>query len=104
MPPLANIGNTGDKWKPRRRQPAYITCRKASPEGIRFFLGQTRLLPVRGGRLAFDDVYNGYIGQNTSRLDGSTVFFWLDSVLDFRLAEGSSLNHIAVFQPLLMTA
>lgn len=36
-----------------------------------------------------DDIYNRYIGQNTSRLDGGqTVFFGLDSVLDFRLAEG----------------
>ena len=36
-----------------------------------------------------DDIYNGYIGQNTSGLDGdNTVFFGLDSVLDFRLAEG----------------
>jgi glycosidase len=36
-----------------------------------------------------DDIYNRYIGQNTSRQDGNnTVFFGLDSVLDFRLAEG----------------
>jgi len=36
-----------------------------------------------------DDIYNRYIGQNTSRQDGDdTVFFGLDSVLDFRLAEG----------------
>jgi glycosidase len=36
-----------------------------------------------------DDLYNRYIGQNTSALDaGNTVFFGLDSVLDFRLAEG----------------
>jgi alpha-amylase len=36
-----------------------------------------------------DDLYNRYIGQNTSRVDGgNTVFFGLDSVLDFRLAEG----------------
>ena len=36
-----------------------------------------------------DDIYNEYLGQNTSRLDGNnTVFFGLDSVLDFRLAEG----------------
>jgi glycosidase len=36
-----------------------------------------------------DDLYNRYIGQNTSRQDGgNTVFFGLDSVLDFRLAEG----------------
>jgi alpha-amylase len=38
---------------------------------------------------ADDDLYNRYIGQNTSKLDGNkTVFFGLDSVLDFRLAEG----------------
>jgi glycosidase len=36
-----------------------------------------------------DDLYNRYIGQSTSRIDGNnTVFFGLDSVLDFRLAEG----------------
>ena len=37
-----------------------------------------------------DELYDRYIGQNTSRQDdGSTVFFGLDSVLDFRLAEGA---------------
>ncbi|PYV44629.1 MAG: hypothetical protein DMG06_05695 [Acidobacteria bacterium] len=36
-----------------------------------------------------DDLYNRYIGQNTSEQDGNnTVFFGLNSVLDFRLAEG----------------
>ncbi len=36
-----------------------------------------------------DDIYNRYIGQNTSQRDGNnTVFFGLNSVLDFRLAEG----------------
>jgi glycosidase len=36
-----------------------------------------------------DDILNRYIGQNTSLLDSSkTVFFGLNSVLDFRLAEG----------------
>lgn len=36
-----------------------------------------------------DEIYNRYIGQNTSRQDAnSTVFFGLNSVLDFRLAEG----------------
>ncbi len=36
-----------------------------------------------------DDIYDRYIGQNTSVSDGNnTVFFGLDSVLDFRLAEG----------------
>jgi alpha-amylase len=39
---------------------------------------------------ADDDLYNRYIGQNTSSQDGNeTVFFGLDSVLDFRLAEGN---------------
>src|SRR5438552_8607163 len=34
---------------------------------------------------------NRYIGQNTSRQDGNkTVFFGLNSILDFRLAEGSA--------------
>jgi alpha-amylase len=38
---------------------------------------------------ASDDLYNGYIGPNTSARDSSgTVFFGLDSVLDFRLAGG----------------
>jgi alpha-amylase len=36
---------------------------------------------------ASDDIVDRYIGQNTSRQDGDqTVFFGLDSVLDFRLA------------------
>jgi glycosidase len=40
-----------------------------------------------------DEVINRYIGQNTSIQDGNeTVFFGLDSVLDFRLAEGNSDN------------
>src|SRR5512135_733510 len=37
-----------------------------------------------------DEIYDRYIGQNTSRQDGNnTVFFGIDSVLDFRLAEGA---------------
>ena len=40
-----------------------------------------------------DDAINRYIGQNTSRIDnGKTVFFGLDSVLDFRLAQGNDGN------------
>lgn len=36
-----------------------------------------------------DDIYNRYIGQNTSRQDGNnTVFFGINSLLDFRLASG----------------
>ena len=37
-----------------------------------------------------DDIYNSYLGQNTSTQDGNdTVFFGIDSLLDFRLAEGA---------------
>ncbi len=40
-----------------------------------------------------DEIIDRYIGQNTSRQDGNnTVFFGLDSVLDFRLAEGNASN------------
>ncbi len=35
-----------------------------------------------------DDIYNAYLGPNTSATDNDTVYFGLDSVLDFRLAEG----------------
>lgn len=36
-----------------------------------------------------DDVYDRYLGPNTSRQDGGeTVFFGIDSLLDFRLAAG----------------
>ncbi|MBW4565657.1 MAG: hypothetical protein KME32_32165 [Mojavia pulchra JT2-VF2] len=36
-----------------------------------------------------DDIYDRYIGQNTSRQDNNkTVFFGLNSLLDFRLASG----------------
>lgn len=35
-----------------------------------------------------DDLYNAYLGANTSATDDDTVFFGLDSLLDFRLAEG----------------
>jgi glycosidase len=44
---------------------------------------------------ADDDLYNRYIGQNTSSQDGNnTVFFGLDSVLDFRLAEGNGSGRL----------
>jgi glycosidase len=44
---------------------------------------------------ASDDLYNRYIGQNTSSQDGGdTVFFGLDSVLDFRLAEDPGLRNV----------
>jgi glycosidase len=35
-----------------------------------------------------DDIVDRYIGPNTSRSDDNTVFFGIDSVLDFPLAEG----------------
>ena len=42
-----------------------------------------------------DDIMDRYIGPNTSRGDDKTVFFGIDSVLDFPLAEGkfNDLNH-----------
>ncbi len=36
-----------------------------------------------------DDIYNSYLGQNTSSQNDDTVFFGIDSLLDFRLAEGA---------------
>ena len=40
-----------------------------------------------------DEVINRYIGQNTSRVDrNTTVFFGLNSILDFRLALGTSAD------------
>ena len=42
-----------------------------------------------------DEIIDRYIGQNTSRQDGNnTVFFGLNSVLDFRLAEGVPLRDV----------
>jgi glycosidase len=39
---------------------------------------------------ASDEIYDRYIGQNTSRQDGpDTVFFGITSLLDFRLAQGA---------------
>ncbi|MGC4038506.1 MAG: alpha-amylase family glycosyl hydrolase [Chitinophagaceae bacterium] len=35
-----------------------------------------------------DAIYNRYIGQNTSRADNQTVYFGINSLLDFRLAKG----------------
>jgi len=40
-----------------------------------------------------DDIYNKYLGQNTSVKDGDkTIFFGLNSLLDFRLAKGDENN------------
>lgn len=37
-----------------------------------------------------DEIYDSYIGPNTSRQDnGETVFFGINSILDFRLAQGA---------------
>ena len=52
-----------------------------------------------------DDLYDRYIGPNTSVDDFGTVFFGLDSILDFRLAMGVPLRDVikgfAPAQPLL---
>ncbi len=36
-----------------------------------------------------DELYDRYIGPNTSKLNPGTVFFGIDSLLDFRLAQGA---------------
>ncbi len=42
-----------------------------------------------------DEIIDRYIGQNTSRQDGgNTVFFGINSVLDFKLAEGVPLRDV----------
>ena len=44
---------------------------------------------------ADDELIDRYIGQNTSARDaGKTVFFGLDSALDFRLAEGRGMDSL----------
>jgi alpha-amylase len=54
-----------------------------------YSLGKRRFFLYGEVATADDDIYNEYIGPNTSKDDGgNTVFFGLDSVLDFRLAEG----------------
>jgi glycosidase len=54
-----------------------------------YFLGKRGFFLYGEVATPSDDIYNRYIGQNTSQDDqGATVFFGLDSVLDFRLAEG----------------
>src|SRR5258706_10363317 len=61
--------------------------------GIReyaYSLGKRRFFLFGEVATPSDDIYNRYIGPNTSRQEGdATVFFGLDSVLDFRLAEGA---------------
>jgi glycosidase len=51
------------------------------------FLGKHDFFLYGEVATASDDIVDRYIGQNTSRQDGDrTIFFGLDSVLDFRLA------------------
>ena len=39
--------------------------------------------------VASDDIYNRYLGQNTTKEEGEkTIYYGINSVLDFRLAEG----------------
>jgi alpha-amylase len=53
-----------------------------------YSLGKRRFFLFGELAVPNDDIVNRYIGPNTSRLDGKTVFFGIDSVLDFPLAEG----------------
>jgi glycosidase len=49
-----------------------------------------------------DDIYDRYLGPNTSRQDGNnTVFFGIDSLLDFRLADGIYGHGIPQFRAII---
>ncbi len=55
-----------------------------------YSLGKRRFFLFGELASADDEVYDRYIGPNTSKQDGgATVFFGIDSLLDFRLAEGA---------------
>ncbi|HEY5993536.1 MAG TPA: alpha-amylase family glycosyl hydrolase [Gallionellaceae bacterium] len=59
--------------------------------GIREYaygLGKRRFFLFGELAVPNDDIVDRYIGPNTSRSDDQTVFFGIDSVLDFPLAEG----------------
>ncbi|HTD95559.1 MAG TPA: alpha-amylase family glycosyl hydrolase [Edaphobacter sp.] len=54
-----------------------------------YALGKRRFFLFGEVATPADDIYNSYLGPNTSvQIGNDTVFFGLDSVLDFRLAEG----------------
>jgi len=69
-----------------------LACSRFS-SGVReyaYALGKRRFFLFGELASADDEVYDRYIGPNTSKLDnGGTVFFGIDSLLDFRLAEGA---------------
>ena len=69
-----------------------LACSRFS-SGVReyaYSLGKRKFFLFGELASADDEVYDRYIGPNTSRQDGgSTVFFGIDSLLDFRLAEGA---------------
>jgi alpha-amylase len=54
-----------------------------------YSLGKRRFFLFGELAAADDGVYDRYIGPNTSSQDGGTVYFGIDSLLDFRLAEGA---------------
>ena len=48
-----------------------------------------------------DDLYDRYIGPNTSASDRDTVFFGIDSLLDFRLAESQGVGRESLREVIL---
>jgi alpha-amylase len=48
-----------------------------------------------------DDLYDRYLGPNTSSSDNETVYFGIDSLLDFRLAEGQGVGRESLRSVLL---
>jgi glycosidase len=69
-----------------------LACARFS-SGVReyaYSLGKRRFFLFGELAKSDDEIYDRYIGPNTSRQEGSeTVFFGIDSLLDFRLAQGA---------------
>jgi alpha-amylase len=54
-----------------------------------YSLGKRRFFLFGEAANSDDGLYDRYIGPNTSQQDGNnTVYFGIDSLLDFRLADG----------------
>ena len=54
-----------------------------------YSLGKRNFFLFGEAAVASDDVYNRYLGQNTTKQEGvKTIYYGINSLLDFRLAEG----------------
>ena len=54
-----------------------------------YSLGKRNFFLFGEAAVASDDIYNRYLGQNTTKQEGEkTIYYGINSLLDFRLAEG----------------